>query len=1255
MSNRRFARTGRAIVRGLFSVVLMVSCSVALRAQSTNGSLTGTVVDSTGAVEAGATVTLTNVGTSEKQTQATGDTGLYSFVNLYPGQYRMTVDKAGFKRTDRQNVIIQVQQTTRLDITLTVGQATETVTVTAEAPLLQSETSSLGQVVEMRNATELPLNGRNVFSLVSVAPSVVMQGQAGSAATTVNPFAWGNFQVGGSFANQSAEYLDGQPLNIGYVTLPILIPTQDTIGEFKVQTNNIGPEWGKVAGGVMNLSTKGGTNNFHGEAYEYIRNKVLNANDWFANNGGLGRPPFTQNQFGGNAGGRIFRDKTFFFGSWESFRLRQGVTYTGTVPTQAIYDAMKANAAGTPTDVDLTQEYPNNISDPTTAIMDPCAGNPVPYASGGSANVFGNGGCQPLGVGQSAPTPTPFEVDGSGNPLNIIPGARVNPTDAMLFIKAFPAPTNPTATSANYVNNYGAGGNQNQAVARIDQKISDKQHIFGRYSYWNNLNQPTDPLGTGYCLDRCTEIMTTFALAVGYNYVFTPNIIGNLNVSASRFRYNRNLVNQAYDLTGVDWPSRWNAEVPDPDRTPPTPFVAGFVADVMSSLGAGSFIQNRDAQGWISPTLTIVKGRHTLQLGLQFQLDQDDYTQTNTATGTFGFTGSYTTPLGAATSYSLADYVLGWAQNPMNITNHFYGAAQNVNFVAARQYVYGVYLNDTYHATSKLTLNLGLRYDVQTPWTERHDRLVDFNATEPNPFATAAMGATVLGNVDLVNSPGNPNRTALNLNRKGVAPRLGFAYSINPKTVLRGGFGVFWIPIDTPWATHPLNDPTSSAQTNYTGNNGNGTYPINTMSTPWTDFIEPPGRATCTAANCPTTPGSLFSPVGYSEVAWQLQGATIPGINVRDYKYGYTQQWNLDVQRTLWNGWFADVAYAANKGTHLPQYAQQVNQISDSYLAAAAAQAGGGPQSSADIDASVPNPFANYSYPGSALAQPNTTKGQLLRPFPMYSGVEYAGQGSFGSNYQALEATLQKRFAGGGTLLAAYTWSKLLSNTDSITSWLEAGGDGAIQDWNNLKGEKSLSSQEVGQHLIVSYVLDLPLGKNKRYLNNVSGIADKLVSGWGIDGVTTFQDGFPVNISASTANGTGNWGGGLRPDVVHGVNKATPGSAQARVKSGLLKNGVGWINPLAFQQPATYTFGTESRVDPTLRTHGIDNWDFAAFKRTPIIGEKLAFEFRAELFNTFNHVQFGPPSTGFGTSTFGQITSQFNNPRLVQFAGKIIF
>ena len=1229
------------MVRVLLSVVLILSCSVALRAQSTYGALTGTVIDPTGAAVVGATVTLTNVGTSEKQTQATGDTGLYSFVNLYPGQYRLTVDKTGFKHVDRQNVVIQVQQTTRIDIPLSVGQTTDTVTVTSEVPLLQADTSSLGQVVEERNADELPLNGRNVFSLVEVSPSVVMQGQAGSAATTVNPFAWGNFQIGGAFANQSAEYLDGQPLNIGYVNLPVVIPTQDTIGEFKVQTNNIGPEWGKVAGGVMNLSTKSGTNSFHGEAYEYIRNKVLNANNWFSNNAGLGRPPFTQNQFGANAGGRVWKDRTFFFYSYEGFRLRQGLTYVGTVPGATVRAAIAANASGTPTPIDLSAGNTGY----TGTLYDPCQGNYKPYGSGaGGTNQQGDGGC--AGTAPATYSTTPFAN-------NVIPAARVNLTDAELFMRAYPAPNFGTGLTSNYAANYGAGGNQNQNVVRIDQKITDKQHIFGRFTQWNNLNQPTDPLGTGFCADRCTETMLSKTLATGYNYVFTPNVIGNLDVSASRFKYVRLPVNTGYDLTKVDWPSAFNDQVPTLARTPPTAFVLGYVENVMSSLGAGSFIQDADTQGWISPYLTIVKGRHTLQAGFQWEISQDNYAQTNTASGTFGFTGSYTADYSQPnpTQYALADFLLGWAQNPSNITNHFYGAAQNVSFIAGRQYVYAGYLNDTFHATNKLTLNLGLRYELQTPWTERFDRYSDFNPTEQNPYATMALGTTVLGNVDLVNTPGNPSRHSLNSNHKGVAPRLGFAYSIDSKTVVRGGYGLFWTSIDTNWATNPLNDPTNSAQTQYTGNESNTKFPINTMSTPWTAFIEPPGRSMCTASNCPVPTGSPLAPSG-PEAGWQLEGQAVSGISVRDFKYPYSQQWNLDIQRTLWGGFFADVAYAGNKGTHLPQYAQQVNQLADSYYAQAAVQAANGQP--VNIAQPVTNPFALYSYPGSTMSQPTTNVGQLLRPFPQYTTLEYAGQGNFASIYHSLQATLTKRFSGGGTLLAAYTWAKLESNTDTITSWLEQGGNGAIQDWNNLRGEKSLSSQDVRQHLIISYVLDVPLGKNKRFLGNASPALDRIVGGWGIDGVTTFQDGFPVNVGSANSNGTSNWGGGLRPNVVTGAIKGGTGNADARVKSGLA-GGVGWINPAAFSQPAAYTFGNESRVDSSLRTQGIDNWDFAAFKRTPIIGEKLAFEFRAEIFNMFNHVQFGPPNSAYGSSNFGQITNQFNNPRLVQFAGKFIF
>jgi hypothetical protein len=320
------------------SLSLVILCSALTFGQSTYGSITGSVTDPSGAAVDGATVTLTNTGTSEKHTQTTSDQGTYSFVNVIPGQYRLDIEKPGFKRFSHPNVVVQAQLDTHLDTSLAVGAASEVVEVTSETTLLQTESASLGQVVEQRKANELPLNGRNIFNLITISPASVAQGGSGGSPVGQNPFSWGNYQIGGSFANQGAEYLDGQPLNIGYINLPIIIPSQDSIGEYKVQTNNQGAEWGKFSGGIVNLSTKSGTNSWHGSAYEYFRNKVLNANDYFHKRDQLSHgqkneaPPWSQNQYGFQLGGPVFKNKTFFYTSWEQYRQRTGAPFNTTVP-----------------------------------------------------------------------------------------------------------------------------------------------------------------------------------------------------------------------------------------------------------------------------------------------------------------------------------------------------------------------------------------------------------------------------------------------------------------------------------------------------------------------------------------------------------------------------------------------------------------------------------------------------------------------------------------------------------------------------------------------------------------------------------------------------------------------------------------------------------------------------------------------------------------------------------------------------------
>ena len=505
------------------------------------------------------------------------------------------------------------------------------------------------------------------------------------------------------------------------------------------------------------------------------------------------------------------------------------------------------------------------------------------------------------------------------------------------------------------------------------------------------------------------------------------------------------------------------------------------------------------------------------------------------------------------------------------------------------------------------------------------------------------------------------------MDKKEFSPRLGFAYSWDQKTVIRGGYGVFWIPNYTDFNINPDNDPINLATTPFFGTLTHGLSPAATLDESGCTFTSiatigmAPGLTKCTPG--PFTQGILPPPGrnGNTSLFIATNGAPTlaPYTNPKE---GYVQQWNLDIQRQLPAGFFADVAYAGSHGVHLSNDNPNVviNQIPDSYITQAGAQAAAGQPVAID------QPFLLNGVPGNPLSSPNPSignlptqsptilAGQFDRPFPQYTNVSLAQFGCCGSSYNSLQATVTRRFQGGGTLLVAYTNAKLLSDTDTQTSWLEngnTGGVGQVQDWNNLKGERSLSSQDVSQRLVISYVLDLPFGKGKMFLGGTSGVVGKLVSGWGVDGVTTFQRGFPLKIAwAGPATALENAGFGVsnvRPNVVAGCDKSGNRSLTS------------WFNTNCFAAPPQWGFGDETRVDATLRADGINNFDFSVFKRTQI-GERIGVEFRTEFFDLFNHPQFGFPGTGFvagNSNGFGQVTTTNtgNNPRLIQFALKFVF
>jgi hypothetical protein len=1132
-------------------------------AQTYYGSVVGTVTDSSGSVLPGVTVTLTNRGTSERKTLQTAAHGDFQFVNVLPGSYTLDVEGAGFKHFRRDSFQVEVQSVVRIDAAMQVGEVNQVVDVTAQTPLIDTDTTSLGQVIEGRSVQQMPLNGRNVMNLIALVPGVVPQGQTQGNPALNNVNGWGNYQIGGGIANQSAEYIDGAPLNVNYAHLPALIPAQDAVQEFRVQTSNLGPEFGDTSGGVVTLITKSGSNSFHGGAYEFLRNKVLNANTFFGNEFGQPRPAFTQNQYGVEIGGPIRRDKTFFFFNWENFALRQGNTYVSTVPT--------------------AQERSGDFSGSGVPIYD-------------SLTTCGQQGTPACAIGQA----TRQQFAG-----NVVPADRINPTAAALLKYLWPLP-NASGVSNNFSTTYSSGTNSKQFNGRVDQTLSDKQRLFGRYSFWSSTSPPVDPFNEGNGLGSGFQ---TNQAVLGDTYALSPSTVGELRVAFLRFLFNYTPQSYGVDQTKFGLPADYNAQ--EPLRNNPDPCVAGF--SDFCNQNMANIVLNTNNSYSIMPSVTKIIGRHTVKFGAEIRRMEFNFAQTTTASGFFNFDNLMTSinPFSPGnTGVGLASFLLGYGSS---------GSISQPALTAGRQYYQGYYVGDTFQAKQKLTVNYGLRWELPGPWTERHDRQVVFLPDQPSPLA-ATTGLPLVGNVALVNSANYSSRYSQQFHWLLFAPRFGLAYRLNNQSVVRGGYGVFYVPNDASFNAAPWASPVNQASTPWLSSLNGGATPYATLSNPF--------------------PIGILNPVGRSAGYQSTLYGTSIFLPVPKGSYGYTQQWNLNFEHDLTHNAMFEIAYAGSKGTHLPGNSQNVDQLPDQDLS-----------QGTQLLRSVNNPFAEWVPGGTILSQPTIVDSQLLLPYPQFGAVYSAEPYNRMSGYHSLQARFEKRSSAGGTLMVAYTWSKLITNGDTLTAWLEDGGCGCaaqIQDNNNLAAERSLSQSDVPQRVVVSYVLDLPVGRGKKFLGSINRPANQVLGGWGVNGITTVQSGFPLAIAAAS-NPLGQFGfGSLRPNV-DGPNKSLTGSAQSRVNE--------WFNVNDFSQPSTFSLGNEPRLDPGLRSAGIANWDFAAFKEIAVT-ERIHLQFRTEFFNLFNRVQFAPPNTSCCTlnnSQFGVVTSQANTPRLVQFALRLEF
>jgi len=1153
--------------------VLCLFTAVTACGQTFFGSVVGSVTDQSNAAITAASVSLINLGTGDRRTSQTDSSGGYQFVNLVPGQYRLEVEKTGFRRFTREPITVEVQSAVRIDVPMQVGDVNQTVEVTSQTPLLQTEDASLGKVVEARKVLEMPLNGRNVFGLVALVPGVVPGGQSGTTPTGTNPFAWGNYQIGGGQANQSATYIDGAPVNAAYVNLTALVPTQDAIQEFRVQTNNLGPEFGRLAGGAINLTTKSGTNDFHGSAYEFLRNRELNANTFFNNRARVQRPAFSQNQYGVNIGGPIIHDKTFFFAGWEGFRLRQGASYVYTVPTAAMRAGDFSNVRNG-------------------------AGNVIPiYDPLTTCGRFGNAACGRDANGNEIITRTQF-------PGNVIPQNRIDPASKILSqYWALPnGPGNQFTAVNNYTANASVGGDNDQVNARLDHTFSERNRLFLRYTYWQNLNLPIDPYKTKTCVDRCTETFNTNQGVIGDTFNLTPTFIVDLRASYLRFSYDRTSLTAGYDLTQLGWPASLNNQVIF--RVVPQPVVTGYNG-VWSTNGTGSTIIARNDVYSITPSATKIWGRHTLKFGGEFRRLTHNYYQQNNPSGSFNFDSLLTSsnPFNAAgTGNGFASFMLGYGSG---------GGVTNNALVAGQMLYRAYYVGDQYQATSRLTVNFGIRMEQMGPWSERFDRMIVMLPGLPSEIS-GPSGLNLKGTIGLVNSKESPSRNNTKMGNLW-APRFGLAYRLDNKTVIRTGYGVFWLGNDVAFGFAPNGDPVNAYSTPFLGTTDGSLTPRDTLRDPFpSGLTAPPGR----------------SP-NFQQLFWG-QGITAP---VWDEKHAYAQQWNFDVQREIPGGLALSIAYAGSKGTHLPGPSQQLDQLPPEFMSLGSR-----------LQQQVPNPFFGLVKLG-ALAQPTVAYGQLLRPYPHYNGYAMQSPPNRNSIYHSAQLNVEKRFAKGGSIVAAYTWSKLISDTDTLTGWLEPGGGaGGVQNNYNIRAERSLALYDTPHRLVVSYIVDLPFGKGRKFGSDAPGFASLLISGWGVNGVSTFQSGSPINLSTAV-NTSNSFGGGQRPNSA-GSSANIEGPAQQRLSR--------WFDTSKFTLPASFSFGNVARTLPDVRSHGIANYDFTLFKNTQIT-ERFGLQFRTEVFNLFNRVRFGYPGRGMGNPDFGVIGGQFNDPRLVQFALRLLF
>ncbi len=1107
----------------------------------TSGEITGEVKDPSGAVMPNASVTVTNTSTNIGRATVTNSSGVYSFPNLVPGIYDVKVASAGFDSVVKTGVELQVQQTARIDFDLRVGQSTQTVEVSGLAALLTTETATVGTVIEEKRITDLPLNGRNFFSLVALSPNVTygFTAAAQAAGREGGSRAAVTMSLAGGRATWSNYTLDGITNTDVNFNLYIVLPSVDALQEFKVQSGIYPAEFGRAAGQV-NVSTKGGGNQYHGTAFDYLRNDALDARNYDFLNTRPAKSPYRQNQYGFTLAGpvripKLFNGKNrlFFMSNFEGFKSRTTRVASATTLTPAMRNG--------------------DFSVVTTALQDPLT------RSGSAPNV----------------TSSPF-------PGNQIPSNRFDKNSLLLMSRFDPlpnvVPANPNALPLNnYQYSQKTPVDKNQFTQRLDFSESSKSQWFGRYSWTDELT-----INPGLTVDG----QTLFTRASQW-VLSNTRVLSGTKVNEARFGYNSlyNIIGQ--QLAGVEDvdaligvplkvtdKNSWgipNISLSNNLTSPGNPTSSPFAINDKVYQGVDNF-------SWI-------KGKHSLRMGGEFRYNQYPQVGNEFPRGQFFFTGAFTSNANTqAGGYSGADWLLGYTQR----------VDMAVALVSAdyRNHEWAAYVDDTWKITPHVTVTAGLRWEVAQPMLDASSRQVGIQLNESLPsvanvsdlskhpvFLRVGSGNFYDG-VDFRYLPsGGPSAPAIqvardgrlgprliNTNYKDFAPRFGIAWSPSDKWSVRTGFGVFFsqesknsifdLSRGLGGRTSVLPDTTKIPTTDYTNFINASALPVNIAA----------GLTWGASPNLPTT---------------------------------YTMQYLINVQRALGKATTLELGYNGSQSRHVDNLMNE-----------------------------------NAPLPGiTAFAS--------RAPYPEFAGIQYLRAEGV-ANYNGLGMKLSQRFGSNLTTLFSYTWSKALDDGSAIRG---VANDFAPENMRCRSCEYGLASFNIPHRFVTSILYNLPFGKGQKFLNH-GGIVNQVVGGWQVSTITTLQSGQPIDTTSWDSAGTS-----FSPNS-NRINCVSPDQVLPNPTANA------YFNPAAFSNTVAGQYGNCARNN--LKGPHQVNIDFSAIKDFRI-AERQALQFRMEMFNAPNHVEWGSPSTSWGSSnvaapsSFGQIRGTAASMRQIQFALKYNF